>query len=312
VNIFISVASYRDKELRKTVLSLLNNAYDPNSLHFGILTQDLNHKHPDLSFLPNLKHEKIPAKDAKGAGYARKIIMDMYDGQDYYFQVDSHMRFAKNWDARLITMLSEAQQIAKTDKVILSQFPAPYQLHTNGKEFYPEKDLWYWSDPSWTSVVFTKFGSWAGNREPLKNTKTPQKSHTILAGYMFAPGNLVEEVPYDPRISFMGEELCFAVRAYTRNWEIYAPNEMLAWHYYVRKDHPKVWTHRDDAARKIKWKEIERQSYELQRRVLCGADEGVYGVGDKKRFAKYQRMIKINFEKFYEELDKEFKNKESR
>jgi len=304
VKIFISIASYRDKELRKTALSLLNNAYDPNNLYFGILTQDINHRHPDLSFLPNLKHEQIHAKDAKGAGYAREIVMSMYDGQDYYFQVDSHMRFAKNWDARLITMLSEAQNTAKTDKVILSQFPAPYQIHTNGQEYYPEGDLWYWSDPSWTSVVFTKFGSWAGNREILKSTNSPQKSHTILAGYLFAPGKIVNEVPYDPRISFMGEELCFALRAYTRGWEIYAPNEMLAWHYYVRKDHPKVWTHRDDAARKIKWKEIERQSYELQREVLLGADEGIYGVGDKKRFAQYQRMIGINFKKFYEELDK--------
>jgi len=304
VTIFISIASYRDKELRKTILSLLNNAYDKSSLRFGVLTQDLNHKHPDLSFVPNIEHQTMHSKDARGAGYAREIVMNMYNGEDYYFQVDSHMRFAKNWDARLITMLDQAQEIAKTKKVILSQFPAPYQLHTNGKEYYPEGDQWYWSDASWTSVVFTKFGSWAGNREVMKNKTKPHRSHTILAGYMFAPGNIVQEVPYDPRISFMGEELCFALRAYTRGWEIYAPNEMLAWHYYVRKDHPKVWTHRDDAPRKTKWKEIENQSYELQRRILLGEDEGIYGVGDKKRFAQYQRMIKINFKKFYEELDK--------
>jgi hypothetical protein len=304
MNIFISIASYRDKELRKTVLSLLNNAFDPNSLHFGILTQDITNKHPDLSFLPNLKHETMHSKDAKGAGYAREIVMNMYDGQDYYFQVDSHMRFAKNWDARLITMIKQAQAISGTEKVILSQFPAPYQLHTNGQEYFPEKDLWYWSDPSWTSVVFTKFGSWAGNRETIKDFSVPHKSHTILAGYMFAPGSIVKEIPYDPRISFMGEELCFALRAYTRGWEIYAPNEMLAWHYYVRKDHPKVWTHRDDAPRKIKWKEIERQSYELQKRILLGENEGIYGVGDKKRFTQYQKMIGINFKQFYKELDK--------
>jgi len=305
MKIFISIASYRDKELRKTVNSLLENAHYPHDLHFGILTQDLNHRHPSFDFLPKVTHEKMHSKDAKGAGYARKIVMDMYDGEDFYFQVDSHMRFAKNWDARLITMLSEAQEDAKTDKVILSQFPAPYQVHTNGRDHYPQGDQFYWSEPSWTSVVFTKFGSWAGNRETMKNKTKPHKSHTILAGYTFAPGKIVSEVPYDPRISFMGEELCFALRAYTRGWEIYAPNEMLAWHYYVRKDHPKVWTHRDDAPRKVKWKEIERESYELQKKILLGEEEGIFGVGDKKRFSKYQKMIGINFKKFYEELDKD-------
>ena len=102
----------------------------------------------------------------------------------------------------------------------------------------------------------------------------------------------------------MGEELCFALRAYTRGWEIYAPNEMLCWHYYVRKNHPKVWTHRDDASRKIKWKEVERQSYDLQRSILLGEEQGIYGVGDKKRFAQYQKMIGINFKDFYKDLDR--------
>jgi hypothetical protein len=309
VKIFISIASYRDRELIKTISSLLNNARDPKNLYFGVLTQDLNNRHPDLSFVPNIQHQEMHSRDAKGAGYAREIIMNMYNGQDFYFQVDSHMRFAKNWDARLITMLSEAQEIANNKKIILSQFPAPYQLYTNGKEYFPKGDLWYWSDPAWTSVVFTMHGSWAGNREVIFDKTKPHKSHTVLAGYMFAPGNLVEEVPYDPRISFMGEELCFAIRAYTRGWEIYAPNEMLVWHYYVRKDHPKVWTHRDDLPRKTRWKEIEAQSYETQRKILLGQEKGVYGVESSKKFKEYQKMIGIDFKKFYEDLDKKFEKK---
>lgn len=312
MKIFISIASYRDRELVKTISSLLKNSYDPKSLRFGVLTQELNNRHPDLSFVPNITHEQMHSRDAKGAGYAREIVMNMYDGEDFYFQVDSHMRFSKNWDARLITMLSEAQEIEKNKKIILSQFPAPYQLYTNGREFYPEGDRWYWSDPSWTSVVFTMYGSWAGNREIIKDKSLPHKSHTILAGYLFAPGNIVSEVPYDPRISFMGEELCFALRAYTRGWEIYAPNEMLSWHFYVRKDHPKVWTSRDDMPREIRWKEMEGESYRVQRGVLLGEEKGIYGVGDEKRFEEYQEMIGINFKKFYEELDAKTQKKQNK
>lgn len=302
MSIFISVASYRDRELPKTLKSCIDNAKNPDDLHFGILSQDEKNKHPKLDFVKNKTYEHMHMKFAKGAGYARKICMDMYDGQDYFLQIDSHMRFAKNWDVRMITILKQAQEIANNEKIILSQFPAPYQMWTNGKEYYPEKDPIFWSDPSWTSVVWTWRGLWAGSRQFMSNKTKPCKSHTVLAGYVFSPGSLVEEVPYDPRISFMGEELCFAIRAYTRGWDIYAPNEMLLWHYYTRKDHPKIWNQRDDMTREHKWKDLESDSHSVQRAVLTGKEEGAFGVVKGDRYDEYQKMIGINFNKFYKEL----------
>ena len=304
MKIFVSVASYRDSELVKTLNSALQNAAFPEDLNFAVLTQDIPKKHPDLSFVPNIKHTQMSFKDAKGAGYARKILMDQYDGEDFFFQMDSHMRFEPNWDVRLLTMMREAQDIAGTEKVILSQFPAPYQVLTTGKDHYLVGDNLYWSDPSWTSVVRTVHDTWAGNREPMLDKSKPHPSHTVLAGYLFAKGDIVDEVPYDERISFMGEELCFAIRAYTRGWKIYAPNEMLIWHYYSRKGHSKVWTQRDDAARQVKWNEIEIVSAEVQKDVLTGKEKGIYGIKDKKLYQEYQKMIGIDFKKFYAEREK--------
>lgn len=305
MKIFISIASYRDKELPKTVKSLISNAKYPENLHFGILDQAEKNKWADLSFVKSkIIHKKMHMKDARGAGYARKICMEMYDGEDFFFQIDSHMRFAPNWDVRLITMLAKTQELAKNKKIILSQFPAPYQIWTNGKEYFPENDPLFWSDTSWTSVVWTWRGLWAGNREVMTDKTKTCISHTILAGYVFAPGNLVEEVPYDPRISFMGEELCFAIRAYTRGWDIYAPNEMLVWHFYTRKDHPKIWNQRDELARKTTWKQLESESSAVQRAVLLGEEDGIYGVVKNKRYEEYQKMIKKDFKDFYKEVDK--------
>jgi len=302
MKIFVSVASYRDRELVSTVGSVFNNAKYPENLKISVLDQNLSNNHADLNFIPkqNLQHNKMHMKEARGAGYARKVLSEMYNGEDFFFQIDSHMRFEKNWDVRLLTMLEKSKQQAKTDKIILSQYPAPYKLFTNGKVFYPKGDQYFWDEPSWTSVVYTYRGEWAGNRETIKDLSKPHKSHAILAGYMFAPGKLIEEVPYDDRISFMGEELCFSIRAYTRNWEIYAPNDMLAYHFYVRKEHPKIWNQRDDMARPIKWKDLEDQSKELQRSILLGKEKGVYGISSRKRYAEYQKMIGINFKKFYE------------
>jgi hypothetical protein len=304
MSIFVSIASYRDREMPKTIKSLLGKARNPEDIHIGVLDQAEKNKWADLSFVKTrITHQKMHMRDARGAGYARKICMEMYDGEDYFFQIDSHTRFDKNWDVRLITMLRQAQELSKNKKIILSQFPAPYQLWTNGKEHYPENDKYFWSEPSWTSVVWTWKGLWAGNREKIIYRDKVHPSHTILAGYIFSLGDLVSEVPYDPRISFMGEELCFAVRAYTRGWDIYAPNEMLLWHYYTRKEHPKAWSQRDDMARDHKWIDLESESSRVQRDVLTGKEKGVYGVQNNKRYEEYQEMIGKNFKDFYHQID---------
>lgn len=93
----------------------------------------------------------------------------------------------------------------------------------------------------------------------------------------------------------MGEELCYAIRAYTRGYEIYAPNEMLAWHYYKRPDTPKIW-----GDKKAAWWDIEKTSKDTQKKILLGEEQGIYGIGSKERYDEYQKMIGINFHDFYQ------------
>lgn len=111
---------------------------------------------------------------------------------------------------------------------------------------------------------------------------------------MFSRGQIALDIPYDERISFMGEELCYAIRAYTRGYKMYAPNEMLAWHFYKRTNRPKVW-----GDKKIEWFNIEKYSKETQKSVLLGEDNGIYGIGDYEKYLEYQKMIGINFKEFY-------------
>lgn len=297
MSIFVSVASYRDLELVPTIVSLIKNADTPEDLTIAIVDQDLNKKHADFSHYKNVKHYKMHAKDARGAGYARKIAMEMYEGEDFFFQIDSHMRFIRGWDTKLKQMLSVAQKDAKTEKVILSQFPAPYIVQTNGSLYFPKNDKDFWDRPSWTRVVNTWSGVWAGHREEMDDLSKPHKSHTVLAGLLFTIGKFVEEIPYDERICFMGEELCIAIRAYTRNWEIYAPNEMVCTHFYKRIDSAKVW--KDNLVGRT-WNEVEMYSQRVQKDVLLAVEEGQFGIGDYQRYLDYQEMTGINFESFYE------------
>lgn len=309
MKIFVSVAAYRDTELPKTIDSLIKNAAHPDTLRIVILSQDHPKRHPNFDKYKNVELIKMDFRDAKGAGYARKILMDHYNGEDFFFQIDSHMRFIKNWDVKLLLMMEQAREDAGTEKIILSQYPAPYKIHTGNREYYPKNDKDFWDRVSWTRVVNTWYGAWAGHREEIEDKTKPHPSHTVLAGYLFADGSFVKEIPYDERITFMGEELCIAIRAYTRGWKIYAPQEMLIWHFYTRRDRPKVWSQVDDAARKHRWNDLEMNSKATQERILRGIEEGIYGIGDKEKYLEYQKMIGIDFNKFYDKIMKEKINK---
>lgn len=300
MSIFISIASYRDTELLPTVQSIISNAENPDDLHFGIVSQDINKNHPDLSFVENLSYLKMDFRQARGAGYARKLAMEMYEGESFYLQLDSHMRAVANWDTKLLDMYDQSTVLAETKKVILSQYPAAYEIHTGGREYFVQGHEELWSTPSWSRVHNRDNGSWSSIRQNIDDLSKPHPSHTVLAGYLFAPGNFVEEIPYDERISFMGEELCIAIRAYTRNWKIYAPNEMLFWHFYKRRQSPKIWNQVEDTKREIKWIDMEMRSKRVQKDILLGIERGTFGIDDYDKYLEYQEMIGINFSDFYQ------------
>lgn len=299
MSIFVSIASYRDTELIPTITSLINNAENINDIYFGVISQDVKNNHPDLSFVKNLSYLKMDSKDARGAGYARKLVMDMYDNQSFYLQLDSHMRAVNGWDTKLKNMYNISVDLAETNKVVLSQYPAAYEIHTGGKEYFIQNHEELLSTPTWSRVHNRDNGSWSSIREPMDDLSKPHLSHTVLAGYLFAPGSFVEEIPYDERISFMGEELCIAIRAYTRGWKIYAPNEMLFWHFYKRRQSPKLWNQTEDMKRPLKWIDMEMNSKKIQKKILLGEEQGIFGIGDYNKYLEYQELIGINFADFY-------------
>jgi len=113
MKIFIQIAAYRDPQLIPTIESLIDNAKYPDNLTFGICNQ----YHPEDTFqnLTNYKNDDrfrvidVLYTDAKGACWARNQIQSLYDNEEYTFQLDSHMRFEKNWDETLINEIKLLQ-----------------------------------------------------------------------------------------------------------------------------------------------------------------------------------------------------------
>ena len=112
--IFIQIASYRDPQLLPTIKSILENAKYPKNLRFGICRQ----YHPEDGFdsLDEYKDDNrfrvidVLYSESKGVCWARNQVQQLYKNEKYTLQIDSHMRFEKNWDDVLIKMLKELQK----------------------------------------------------------------------------------------------------------------------------------------------------------------------------------------------------------
>lgn len=299
MSIFISIASYRDPELTRTIKSAIDNAAHPEDLFFGVVLQEMEKFEPDLSWVPNLSLKKIHPKFARGAGFARAEAMKLYKGEDYYLQIDSHTLFEKNWDVLCIKELEKAQEISKNNKIILSYFPPPFYVDNKGIVTIVKGSKTQLPYPTKQIPKLTKRSEWTAERVEFsdRSRKNPELSTTLLAGFVFTIGDIVNEVPYDPYISFFGEEICFATRAWTRGWDIYSPSITLVYHFYTREGYKKIW--KDRNIRNMSWKEIEDISKIKQKRVLCGIEEGVFGLGNYRDIALYEEMTGLNFKKMY-------------
>ena len=105
--IFISIASYTDPELPRTLRDCLDNARWPADLRFGICWQGdpadpvpLNVFRSDKRF----RYADYTIAESEGGTWARSIAQRFWEGETHTLQIDSHMKFDENWDVRLIEM----------------------------------------------------------------------------------------------------------------------------------------------------------------------------------------------------------------
>ncbi|ROW53645.1 glycosyltransferase, partial [Cronobacter malonaticus] len=128
----------------------------------------------------------------------------------------------------------------------------------------------------------------------------------LAGGFIFADGSFVKEVPNDPHIFFAGEEIAMAARAWTNGYDIYFPHKILLWHFYGRRQHPKVWADHSNQAKAtgsvaLAW--WERDQVAKQRvRTLLGLEQppcemGKYGLGSLSDFHSFEQAIGVNFGK---------------
>ena len=105
--IFVNLASYRDPECYKTIQSLIMNSYNWKNLRIVVCEQNSEEDIPYNYLLDPIYNNiinviKLSYKEARGPTYARYLIQQQYNKEEYYLQIDSHTRFEKFWDLKLI------------------------------------------------------------------------------------------------------------------------------------------------------------------------------------------------------------------
>jgi len=296
MSIFIQIASYRDPELIPTLKDCINNSKYPENLVFGICRQ----YHPDDKFDDLSEYDtddrfrviNVPHLEAKGVCWARNQVQQLYDGEDYTLQIDSHMRFEKDWDETLINMLLDLQSKGY-EKPLLTGYVSSYN---------PQNDPEGRVNVPWR-MAFDRFipeGAVFFLPETIPNWETltePILSRFYSAHFCFTLGKFSKEVQHNPEFYFHGEEISIAVRAFTHGYDLFHPHKVVIWHEYTRNGRTKHWD--DDK----EWWKLNNSAHDLNRQ-LFGMDgnvqnghDGKYGFGNVRTLRDYEKYAGLLFEK---------------
>ena len=236
--IFVSIASYRDDECEKTLKSLFDNAKNKNNCFVGICQQNKYDVDTDClinnEWNCNINIIRIPYFEAKGPTFARYLCSGLWNGEEYYLQIDSHSTFIKDWDEKLINMIKEIKNRNLSSKPVLSHYPIDI-ININNKT----NEI-----PHIFSAEYNKKGILKLSTAIYTNTNNDYKpSYFMSAGMFFCESKFLNEIPFDPTLDdlFEGEEILTSVKFYTNGWDVFTPKENIIYHEYIRKDKPKYF-----------------------------------------------------------------------
>jgi glycosyltransferase involved in cell wall biosynthesis len=277
--IFVNIACYRDPEVVPTVRDLFEKARHPDQVNVAIVLQAMP---SDGIAVPHqrVRVVHVPATKSRGACWARALGYQLWQGERHVLQIDSHMRFAPDWDVRLLEQLAACP----SRKPLLTTYPPAYE----------PPDQFLGDKPAFLAAkLFDERGILIqqGLLEP--EPARPKPTAFIAAGFLFGPALWMKEVPYDPDLYFHGEETTLALRLWTSGWDFFGPTEAIVWHRYTTHVRPLHW---EDVPT---WSDLDSVSLARMRYLLGMDDEpveiGRFGLGTVRTREQYQAMSGVDF-----------------
>lgn len=286
--IFVSIASYRDPQLNPTISDCLAKADHPERLRFGIC-QQRGPEEPLTAFAENPRFRvlDVPWQQSRGACWARAQIMNLWREEEYYLQLDSHCRLGHGWDSELTQMLEATESL----KPVLSTYAC---------SFNPDRDEVLSGHP--LQIGFRDFSSEGipcfrpASIANWKLRSKPVRARFLSAGFLFARGSFVEEIPYDPDLYFLGEETNLTIRAFTSGYDFFHPHKSIVWHQYKRLESPKHWSdHVRSNGIDSEWRALDKASKSKLQQLISSKESGRYSLGTARTLESYESYAGIDF-----------------
>jgi hypothetical protein len=301
MSIFISIASYCDPVLPFTLLRAVQQARWPDALHLAVIDQSPPGQPPldEAALAPaRLSVVHIDPLQARGPCWARALAMSLYAGEDWFFQIDSHMDFDLHWDERLIDQALALQ--AMQSGFVISSYPNAFELQ-DGQPVHKAATTKVLGHVVKAGAQFAPDHPVLGFEAHPFDSDEPVRGFHVGAGCLFAPGDLVQRFPYDPYLYFHGEEQALAARLFTHGWDIFHMSGLPVFHLYrttgsPASERPLHWDAAQDTLRKQAWWTLEQRSQARLRALLQeGQDLGVYGLGTVRSLADYADFCGVDY-----------------
>jgi len=251
--IFVSVASYRDSQCPLTVTDLIQKAKHPEKLVICICQQNNDQDidcrlgstallPPDINDSNRIQYKdakiifiKLSDKEARGPCWARYLIQQKWSGEQYFLQIDSHMRFVENWDEKCLQQLAQLPP-----KACLTNYVANFNLKL-GK---PDETNQLRGPLEIVNKETSDIdGFFRVNSGFIKSADKPMLAKGWSACFSFSNSQILHDAPYDAYTPFLffGEEMDIWARMWSRGWTVWAPSVPICFTSFDRSYRPTFW-----------------------------------------------------------------------
>lgn len=305
--IFIGIACYNESDIVSTIENCLENAKYPDRLHFGIVLHYCDMEFPKIDF-PNTKIIKLQYDALFGVCPARSMALNLYEQEDFYMQLDGHMKFDKNWDEYLVDQFYKIKK-SGIEKPLITYYVPWWSENEDGSinEYEPVNNrpgsIMLYSEelgrviPQQTSTIDVE--NWENDNIHFF------EHHGFSAHFAFAEADFIKEVPPDPDYMFYGEEPTTALRAWTRGYRIFALRKATVWHKnkgvdvgYLHNKDRLVFHGVDDELARHHFEKARYGEHKAQL-VLSGEILGFWGAPTLELYQQYVEACGFDFYDFY-------------
>jgi hypothetical protein len=251
--IFIAIPCYRDPEVLNTIKSAILNAKNPDRLVFGVGLVYLKGDEKWWEPLLSNPQVKLDVKEANvkniGLGNQRADANSFYNKEDFYLQLDAHMRFDMYWDDLLIHHYNILKGLGE-EKPLITGYPRSYAPNTydnvlghypyynpKSKEDYFRQRRGHNNIPCFRHGLkparfFEEFGFPRHGDRIFTRFEALALSVAVSPAQIFTAGSFVTDVPANRKIMFFEEEQYYSILGWMKGYNFYVPRVTGIMHFY--------------------------------------------------------------------------------